>query len=1060
MRHSLLAILCLSGISHAESTPAANGLQRSLVAREPLIQNPVSVTVDVDGTLYVTETTRRKAADLDIREFTKFGWVPQDVALTSVEEKLAFFKKEITPDRFKGHPSLKDHNQDGVIDIKDLTAFSEKIIRLRDTNGDGMMDSKNTFAEDFNTEVTGIAAGVFAWRGDVYTTIAPDLWKLRDTAGDGIADKRQSLAHGFGVHIAYAGHDMHGLTWGPDGRIYWSIGDKGTNVTTPDGKNHYAPHEGAVLRCYPDGSGFEIFARGLRNPQEIAFNQYGDMFSVDNDADFKGERERFVHITEGSDTGWRIFYQYRGSAYNPWMAENMWETDGPHQPAYITPTTLNYSDGPAGFAFNPGTGLNERYHNAFFVTEFPKGNLRSFKVKTKGATFEITDEHIVDSGPMNVGIQFGPDGALYSADWSGGYPLNEKGAVWRYDDPAAANSPIRREVATLLKNGPSETPTKDLVKQLSHPDQRIRLDAQWELASRKATPEMHQVIFDKNVDQLAKIHALWGLTQQGQHFEKAFHKLAHSADPELRAQAAKHAGETLKGGNVILTKLLADESPRVRFHAATAIWKTGDTSALDAVIAMLDENNNEDAQLRHAGALALSVMDIDEVSVKTSIHPNPAVRLAAAVAFRRVSSPRAEQFLLNRDLSVVAEAARAIYDEPSIKESFPALAALLSLRPDATVPAIRRSIAANRYLGDRESAERLINFAANEASAPAELRIAALEALTTWGEEFSTDPVDGRHHLFNAAAIAIAKAACQPFAIALQRDENKTISAAAAVLTNKLGIMVDQKEMEQKAFDSSAEPATRLQALAALETSDRRVFDKILEALLTDESPQLRSRAAGLLVEKKPAVVRAYAENALGNSDDIAEKQKSVRLLGKLKPDALTPLIENSAEHPALLIELSEAVPAANLELDPMLAALTGGDAELGEIIFNEHLAAQCTACHRIGDEGSNVGPPLTEVGKTGRHYILESLVHPQAQITPGYGFMSLTKKDGTALTGALKEETETRLTLILPDQTEIAVALADIATRTDPISTMPPMGGILTPRQLRDLTEYLSTLK
>ncbi len=53
----------------------------------------------------------------------------------------------------------------------------------------------------------------------------------------------------------------------------------------------------------------------------------------------------------------------------------------------------------------------------------------------------MTDDHVVLSGPMNVGINFGPDGALYSADWAGGYPLNEKGAVWKLDDPSVSPEP-------------------------------------------------------------------------------------------------------------------------------------------------------------------------------------------------------------------------------------------------------------------------------------------------------------------------------------------------------------------------------------------------------------------------------------------------------------------------------------------------------------------------------------------------------------------------------------------------------------------------------------------
>ncbi len=1069
MRKTLLlsAFPLLSVSAFSQTFPAANGLERSLVAEQPLLQNPVSVTMDVDGSIYVTETARRKAADLDIREFYNFGWVPKDVSHTSVEDKLAFFREQLDGKNKFPKTSLKDHNKDGKIDSKDLTAITEKIIRITDKDGDGKYDTSSIFAEDFNTEVTGIAAGTLAWRGDVYATIAPDVWKLRDTTGDGKADKREVLAHGFGVHIAYAGHDMHGLILGPDGRIYWSIGDKGVNVTSKEGKKFFAPHEGAVLRCYPDGSGFEIFARGLRNPQEIAFDQYGNLFSVDNDSDRKGERERFLHITEGSDTGWRNYYQYRTPAYNPWMAEQIWEPSGEFQPAYITPTNLNYSDGPAGFAFNPGTALNEKYKNAFFVSEFPKGAIRSFKVKQKGATFEMTDDHAVVEGPMNVGINFGPDGALYSADWSGGYPLNEKGAIWKLDDPSVAGTAIRKEVAEMLRTGPTKVPTTDLVKRLAHPDQRIRLDAQWELASRKAKDEFIATASAEGADEMSVVHSLWGLAQMKAFDLPLFEKLSKSENAELRAQAAKYAAESQTAPVPALTAMLSDESSHVRFLAATAIWKLGMSESLQAGIAMLAENDNKDAYLRHAGVLILTASSAEEIAAATATHASPAVRLAAAVAFRRLSSPLAANLLADRDPKVVSEAAHAIYDDPAIKEVYPALADLIRTNPRAMAPAIRRSIAANRYLADAKSASRLATFA-GDSSHPEDLRIAALEALASWTEASELNPVDGRYDPLAPADAAFAKPAYLPVAAAIEHSAgSKDLAKAAAKVAKNLGILASVADLEKEAFDTNAELTARIRSLDALQSADPERFSKFAPGLLKDKNSGIRSHAASLLAEKDPATVSEYLKQALTKSKDIPERQQAVLLLGKMNDPAAKKLLgalairagKDPAAEAAILLELTEALPSTATKLAP-LASLTGGDPALGENVFNENLAAQCTACHRVGDVGSEVGPPLTEIGKKDNEYILESIINPQAKLAPGYGMMTVTTKKGITVAGSLLKEDDKTLTLILPDKSETTVNKSDIATQTEPMSTMPPMAAILTPREIRDLVAYLAGLK
>ena len=85
---------------------------------------------------------------------------------------------------------------------------------------------------------------------------------------------------------------VSGVAQGPDGRIYWSVGDMGLSTVTGDGTRHHYPNQGAVLRSFPDGSGFEVFAAGLRNTHEFDFDARGNLISVDNDGDHPGEMER------------------------------------------------------------------------------------------------------------------------------------------------------------------------------------------------------------------------------------------------------------------------------------------------------------------------------------------------------------------------------------------------------------------------------------------------------------------------------------------------------------------------------------------------------------------------------------------------------------------------------------------------------------------------------------------------------------------------------------------------------------------------------------------------
>ena len=315
--------------------------------------------------------------------------------------------------------------------------------------------------EGFNADPTYDIAGALLYNdGDLLIGTAPGVWRLKDDNNDGTIDRQIVISEGYSTHPAFGGHGVSGLIRGPDGRIYWEVGDIGLDVTDKSGKRWSYPNQGAVMRSEPDGSNFEVFATGIRNLQEFSFDEYGNLISVDNDGDHQGETERLVYIPNGSDSGWRSNWQYgkytdaKNNRYNVWMDEQMFKPRFAGQAAHIVPPVAAYHSGPSGMVYNPGTALSDEWKNYFFVSSFPGAaagaRVYGFKLKEDGAGFALEDDKVVLRGILTVGMKFGPDGALYLADWITGWDSKNKGRIWKLDSPAAAASPMRTEVRTLI----------------------------------------------------------------------------------------------------------------------------------------------------------------------------------------------------------------------------------------------------------------------------------------------------------------------------------------------------------------------------------------------------------------------------------------------------------------------------------------------------------------------------------------------------------------------------------------------------------------------------------
>ncbi|MEP6670471.1 MAG: HEAT repeat domain-containing protein [Chthoniobacter sp.] len=1079
----------------------APGLRVDLWAEEPLIENVVAFAFDEKGRAFVVETHRRRTSAPDIRK--NMEWLNDSLAMRTVEDRVNFLHKALDPElKLKPNKDHVDVNGDGQFDWRDWAVESEDIKLVEDRNDTGKADTANVFVSDFHSLETGTAAGVAVRGDDVWLACIPDVWHFRG-AREGKAASRDQLLTGFGVHVAYGGHDMHGTKIGPDGRLYWTIADTGAHVTTKEGKVIDNPDSGAVFRCDPDGANMELVATGLRNPQSLAFNDLGDLFTGDNNAD-GGDKARWTHVVEGGDYGWRIGWQFLPKL-GPWNSEGMWHLDNNPTNLGLLPPVGLIGHGPAGIAHYPGTGLPDGYADHFFYADFP-GGVRSFALKPKGASYTVDNPNDVlqDNKPGQMtgkllwnlypsDVQFSTNGGAYVLDWVFGWEKTGKGRIFRVHDPVVDASPLVQETKRLLADGPGKFSTEDLANSLAHADQRVRLMAQFELVKRGELDALVQAATLEKNPVIMRLHAIWGITQLARHHHhdrdasKTLAALAKDKEPEVRAQWAKYIGDAGNKSEVdVVIRLLADAEPRVRFFAAQALGKLGIKEAVPALIAQRELNNDSDPYVRHAVVVSLAALADEPTLLKAAANESNAIRTVALLALTRQHSPEVARFLTDKNSQLVLEAARAIHDR-EIPAALPKLAALAE-KPGLPEPLSRRAIDANFLLGTAEAAHRLAKIA-GDAKAPSTLRLDALDALGVWNEPFHRDRVNGLWHRLagsrNAQAPAASAAKILP---ALMREPAEALRLAAANMAGGLHVTASESVLLSVVGDKSLGGKTRAAALRALGTMESAKLADGIKVAVSDTDKPLLEAARQLAAKVSPADAVKLNAPVL-EKGTLREKQSALATIGSLPvPEADTVILAELDKldarnlAPGLWLDLIEAAAQRhNPEIKRRLEAretklaqdkdtlakwrdcLEGGNAKHGHEVFAEKAEAACMRCHKWKGEGGDVGPDLAKISQAmDRIYILESIVDPNAKIAPGYDSVLLTLNNGDILLGVLNAEDANEVTVTnVTDGKRMKIKTADIKERTHAPSPMPPgMGEVLGKSDLRDVVEFLATGK
>ncbi len=1067
------------------------------------VTSPTALSFGSKGELYIAETHRMRHGVQDNREH--LYWYQDDISSRTTADRRKMYEK------WQG--------QDATTSMKFITEKEELVRVLSDPDAQGVFRKQGVFAGKFNDALDGVASGVFAYEGTVFLACIPKIYALRDTHGNGEADVRDVIQDGFGVHVSLSGHDMNGFILGADGRIYGSLGDRGMNITTKEGRHYDLFDEGCVFRFDPDGSNFEVVHSGLRNPKEIAFDEFGNCISVDNNCD-KGDKARVVYIVDGADSGWNMghqgllsFNRQIGMEDSPparWMAERIWDMPNPEQPAYILPPVAHITSGPSGLTYHPGTGFLESEAGRFLICDYrggaAKSGIWSFKLAPSGAGMRMTDSYQLNWGEAATDVDYSWDGKLTVTDFIGGWESHEAGRVYT----VAADKPYRAaeaaQVPVLIREGFEKRSADELAKLLMHPDMRIRTRAELALSRRTEGLSLFTKAAAQTKNRLARLHGVWGLGVIARRTSAVLPETVNApvdpalrekarkvllpfltdSDAEVRAQAVKTLGESgLKADGIPFDKLIADSSPRVQLFASIAAARMKSVNSVPAILAMLSKT--EDPYLRHAGSFALSRLHSPEELAAFKLNFNPKIRMAAVIALRRSKSPLLAGFLTDPDEAVANEAIRSINDQ-NVVDVRPQVGALLDHASDKphTTMIWRRMLHSAFRTGDEANARRVLKVAL-DSKTPDDSRKEAFRLLSEWSHPNPVDQSTGRMSPLPARDPELIRKVLGGSVSALVQVDGQFLEAALALLQqNQLDLSAVSDAVLRTLITNDVVPGSaRVEALQLY--SERKPAD--LEVMITNlasgTDDDLAIAALRSLVKSSPKSALDGIAKAVA-SDSVRRQQEAWKLaadvaspdVAKLFVSGLAGLKNQNGVSPAALELLDAAGKRTELEVKTAVAdyktatgassdalaawlpSLEGGDPVQGAKVFESHPAAQCMRCHSGGHGGGDAGPDLSGVGLRGdRRYFLESLINPSAKVAMGYGIASVTLKGGKVVAGILVEDTTDHVDIDSAGKV-FRVSRTDVASMTPAISAMPPMATMLSPKEIRDVIAWLAVQK
>ena len=463
----------------------------------------------------------------------------------------------------------------------------DKIVILEDTDQDGTLDSRKVFAEGLNL-VSGLEVGF----GGVWIGAAPYLMFIPDVDGNDEPDgEPRILLDGFGYQDTH--ETLNAFIWGPDGWLYGCHGvfthSRIGKPDTPDAER--TPMNAAVWRYHPTRHEFEIFAHGTSNPWGVDFNDHGHpfitacviphLYHVIQGARY--QRQGGQHFNPHTYEDIKTIADHAHYAGD--IRDGAWWG---HEPE-LSPTNSAAGGGHAhcGAMIYLGDNWPDQYRDSIYFHNIHGNRVNNDLLRRSGSGY--VGSHGKDFLFANdkwfrgINLKYGPDGTVHLIDW---YDRNachrsnpeiwdrSNGRIYRvsYGDTPVAKVDLSRlsdlELARLQldKNEWHVRMARRLLQQRAAKGQ-VTDKARRELAS----------IFDQHTDTPKRLRALWALHVIGGTDERLLLAAMQDADENIRGWAIQLALEYASPNRQMLSQLTqlarSDSSQLVRLYVASALQR-------------------------------------------------------------------------------------------------------------------------------------------------------------------------------------------------------------------------------------------------------------------------------------------------------------------------------------------------------------------------------------------------------------------------------------------------------------------------------------------------------